>query len=219
MLAEHLQHGDARRHQLQHVVALELASGRDATEDGADVGQAATRDSGNVGDGGQRARHRVAVLHTRSSHHGCDARRIAQAIGGALHTLECGVHDRANGRCGVAQPLELLLAALDRDSALHPCADGGAHDGTHAEDRGTLDDRLPETAEEALTGLLARDVAVSDRLPERLLDIARHAPRGGDDREVSGSNLGSDADHPPGLVPPGAPFGCARRAIQLLFSC
>ncbi len=51
MLAEHLEDWDAARHELEHVVALEFASGGDGTEDHADVSEASAADLRGVGHG------------------------------------------------------------------------------------------------------------------------------------------------------------------------
>ena len=62
MLAEHLEDWDAARHELEHVVALEFASGGDGTEDHADVGEASAADLRGVGHGLEDLGELVAFL-------------------------------------------------------------------------------------------------------------------------------------------------------------
>ena len=117
MLAEHLEDWDAARHELEHVVALEFASGGDGTEDRADVGEASAADLRGVGHGLEDLGELVAFLDAGGGQAGRDGRGVTQSERGALDGGERVVHDFGDARAVVAEAFEFGLRVLDVEGA------------------------------------------------------------------------------------------------------
>ena len=117
MLAKHLEHGDAARHELEHVVALELAAGGDRPEDRADVGQAPAADLRGVGHGLEHLGELAALLDAGGGQAGRDSGGVAQSERGALDGGERVVHDFGDAGAVVAEAFEFGLCVLDVEGA------------------------------------------------------------------------------------------------------
>ena len=117
MLAEHLEDRDASRHELEHVVALEFASGGDGTEDHADVSEASAADLRGVGHGLEDLGELVAFLDAGGGQAGRDGRGVAQSERGALDGCERVVHDFGDAGAVVAEAFEFGLRVLDVEGA------------------------------------------------------------------------------------------------------
>ena len=130
MFGEQLEHGHARAHELEHVVALQLASCGHGAEYGADVGQRASADLRGVGHGLEHVGHLLAAGDAGGGQARGHGGGVAQAERGALDRGERVVHDFGDAGAVVAEAFEFGLRVLDVEGAFESAFGGECGDAS-----------------------------------------------------------------------------------------
>ena len=151
VVGEVLEHRDAGAHELEHVVALQLAFGCDLAEDQAHVLEAAAADLRGVAYRGQHALQFAALPDAGRDERGGHGGRVAQAERGALDGCERVAHDLVDALRVVFEGFELGLGAFDVQGPVE-AAFGGQSDDARGDGADGADADFADFAECAADG-------------------------------------------------------------------